>query len=225
MEKTINTNEIKIYRVLQVLAMVCWWGSIVLFIIHMTSCFADPIEPAFYENTLIPSKAAYVTITFLQWFIMSILYGLSGYAVMKTNVKMLRFISIIAFFIQVMVCIYYYNYSSGRIIEGAFWGFILLLSWIWLANIKKEDGRIVRFYLLIPLIMGFAATCMWNPVSTDNDASLWNHIEILSFYIQWILRSGVVLFTGLWLAFLTYEINDETIVITTHRNEKKSVNR
>jgi len=218
MESAISSKEIKIYRILRLLAMVCWLGSIALFVIHIVSCFVDTIEPVFYENTLIPSKAAYVTITFLQWLIMSILYGLSGYAVMKTNVKILRFISIIAVVIQVMVCIYYYNYSSGRIIEGAFWGIILLLSWIWLANIKKEDGRMVRFYLMIPLIMGFAVTCLWNPLSVDKNTSVWNHIEILSFYIQWILRSGIVLFTGLWLMLLTYEKNNETIVITVKQD-------
>lgn len=214
MEGNKNTKEIKICRLLRLLSVICWWSSILCFVIHMISCFVDPTQPEFYEGTLIPSAIAYTAVTFIQWLALSVLYFMSGIAVLKTNVKLLRFLAIIGFILQVLVIIYYYKFS-GRLLEGGFWGFILLLSWIWLSNIKKESGRNVRFYMMIPLILGFASTCMWSPIYSDH-STVWNHIEAFSFYSQWILRSGAFLFTGLWLMILTYEKDNETIVFKAH---------
>ena len=187
------------------------------FIIHMISCFVDPTQPEFYEATLIPSAIAYTAITFIQWLALSVLYFMSGIAVLKTNVKLLRFLAIIGFVLQVLVIIYYYKYS-GRLLEGDFWGFILLMTWIWLSNIKEEGGKNVRFYMMIPLILGFASTCMWSPFYTDH-STVWNHIEAISFYSQWILRSGAFLFTGLWLMVLTYKNENDSCVIAFHKRK------
>ena len=193
-------NRSKVCRVLRIAAVICWWGSTLPFICHILAGFTTPLYPESYRYTLIPYPVAFRIAAAGYWLSQIALFYGCGVAVLKSNIRLLRFFCLAAIVPQILRIIYARYMFSAAFHESTLWICLLVLSIIWLMNAKDDMDAPLAMLLLTaaPLVSSRFRSYDSPDPALDN----WRNMLLISFEIEGWLRTFSILFTGLFLTFL-----------------------
>ena len=96
-------NRSKVCRVLRIAVVICWWGSTLPFICHILAGFTTPLYPESYRYTLIPYPVAFRIAAAGYWLSQIALFYGCGVAVLKSNIRLLRFFCLAAIVPQIPI--------------------------------------------------------------------------------------------------------------------------
>lgn len=204
---TIDTSSAKmkkLHKLMGRLSAFCWWATILMFLIHMGFCFKkqEVSYDIIYPDSLVKNPAIIISIAFIYWVLLSVVYFLFGRSILKSNLKQMTILAVIAIILPLIRSFLLRGTPVNFVWDIVCW--VMVLLWIewnkWFH--KKEAGYLPEaIFILVGIICVFVRSYYgYAEIHTFVD-----FLGIYSFVFQDIIRSFAMIFLGLWLLTMPKE--------------------
>ena len=201
----INSLKIKkLHKLMGRLSAFCWWATILMFLIHMGFCFEkrEVSYDIIYPDSLVRSPVIIVSIAFLYWVLLSVVYFLFGRSILKSDLKQMTILSAIAIILPLIRSFLLRGTPVNFVWDIVCW--LMVLLWIgWNKWFHKSDAGFLSeaIFMLVGIICVFIRSYYgYAEINTFVD-----FLGIYSFVFQDMIRSFAMIFLGAWLLTMPKE--------------------
>ena len=201
----INSLKIKkLHKLMGRLSAFCWWATILMFLIHMGFCFEkrEVSYDIIYPDSLVRSPVIIVSIAFLYWVLLSVVYFLFGRSILKSDLKQMTILSAIAIILPLIRSFLLRGTPVNFVWDIVCW--LMVLLWIgWNKWFHKSDAGFLSeaIFMLVGMICVFIRSYYgYAEINTFVD-----FLGIYSFVFQDMIRSFAMIFLGAWLLTMPKE--------------------
>ena len=201
----INSLKIKkLHKLMGRLSAFCWWATILMFLIHMGFCFEkrEVSYDIIYPDSLVRSPVIIVSIAFLYWVLLSVVYFLFGRSILKSDLKQMTILSAIAIILPLIRSFLLRGTPVNFVWDIVCW--LMVLLWIgWNKWFHKSDASFLSeaIFMLVGIICVFIRSYYgYAEINTFVD-----FLGIYSFVFQDMIRSFAMIFLGAWLLTMPKE--------------------
>ena len=195
----INSLKIKkLHKLMGRLSAFCWWATILMFLIHIGFCFEkrEVSYDIIYPDSLVRSPVIIVSIAFLYWVLLSVVYFLFGRSILKSDLKQMTILSAIAIILPLIRSFLLRGTPVNFIWDIVCW--VMVLLWIgWNKWFHKNDAGYLSEAIFI--LVGIISVFIRSYYGYAENNTFVDFLGIYSFVFQDMIRPFAMIFLGVWL--------------------------
>jgi hypothetical protein len=203
-----DTNSLRVknvHRLMGHFSAFFWWSAILMMLVHFVFCFMDRTWAAtgLFAKSFVKNEIILLVLISGRWVLQATLYFLFGRAIIKSNMKQLIVIAIVAIVTPIIRLIILRTESVNYVWDIACW--VMVLYWIGGMKLSNKYGTRSMSSDHIMLLICFAGIFVRSYYRNAETTIFADALSICSFILQDMLRSFAMICFGVWLITLPNE--------------------